>query len=44
MKKTSGVTLISLVIAIVVIIILLGISIYTGINQNAHDPFSPSFL
>ncbi len=34
MKNSNGISLIALVITIIVIIILLGISIYTGINEN----------
>ena len=34
MKKKEGISLISLVITIVVIIILVGMSIYNGISKN----------
>ena len=37
MKKKEGISLISLVITIVVIIILVGMSIYNGISKNLDE-------
>lgn len=37
MKKKDGISLISLVITIVIIIILAGISIYNGLRENLDE-------